>query len=169
MHAPRLEWPTIRMTVFGRAAPTAAEVVLTERLVSPNELVDGRFEAALDADARANGWSVTHLCRRTPEDERDYEELLKLSAEFGIAKATGTARALLERFLGGDFTEDLLFALGRAVREHDGHPVAEYALKAAEREVYRVWWRVRLGPPGVLALRNEAESWAGMTLDWIRP
>jgi hypothetical protein len=161
--------PNIRILVFGHASLTTGQTLLAEQLVSAGELVDGRFEAQLDARIREKGWWVTHLCRRTPEDAREYEDLLKIAAEFGMTKAARPARALLERFLAGEVTEGLLFALGRAVREGGGHPIAEYALKAAERDVYRVFWRVRLGPAGVHAVLGEAESWAEMTLDWTRP
>jgi hypothetical protein len=161
--------PDIRVLVFGHASPTTGQMLLAEQLVSAGELVDGRFEAQLDAHIREKGWCVTLLCRRTPEDAREYEDLLKIAAEFGMTKAAPPARALLGRFLTGEVTESLLFALGRAVREGVGHPIAECALKAAERDVYRVFWRVRLGPAGVHAVLGEAENWAEMTLDWTRP
>jgi len=159
-----LHTPDITVTIFGYASATAGQTVLAERRVTANELVDGQFEAELDALARENGWQVTHLCRRTPE----YQETLKLAAEFGMRKAVGPTRTLLERYLTGEVTESLLFALGRAVREGGGHPVAEYALQAAERDVYSVYWRVRLGP-SVYTVLDAAETWAGMALDWIRP
>jgi hypothetical protein len=153
MHAPTAEHAcNIKVTIFGHASTTAGQTVLAERLVTADELRDGRFEAALDADARAKGWEVTHLSRRTPEDQAAYEELLQLAAEYAIGKAKPHERALLERFLTGEVTEDLLLALGRTVGERAGHPVADFALKAAERDVYRVFWRTRLAPLGIHAL-----------------
>jgi hypothetical protein len=158
----------IRLTIFGYASPTSGHTALAERLVTADELADGRFEHLLDALATANGWRVTHVYRRTPADAQAYEETLKLAAELGVEKATGTSRALLERFLTGEVTESLVFALGRAVREGGGHPVTEYAIKAAERDAYRVFWRARLGVLGIHALRCEAETWANRALDWTR-
>jgi hypothetical protein len=160
--------PDIRVILFGYASPTSGQTFLDEHHVTAAELSDGRFEARVEAQAQENGWQVTHLYRRTPDDVREYEELLKLAVEFGIAKATAPIRALLERYLTGEVTQSLLFDLSQAVREGGGHPVAEYALKAAERDVYRVFWRAHVGPVGVHTLMCEAESWAGMALDWIR-
>jgi hypothetical protein len=160
--------PDITITVFGYASPASGQTVLAERCVTARALRDGSFAAELDARAGEEGWRVSHLCRRTPEDVEEYEELLKLAAEAGLAKAPPAARALLERFLTGEVAEDLLFAMGRAVREGGIHPSVELALKAAERDVYRVFWRVHLGPVGVHALLREAETWAGMALDWSR-
>jgi hypothetical protein len=160
--------PDIRVIIFGYASPTTGQAFLDEHHVTAAELFDGRFEARVEAQAQENGWQVTHLYRRTPEDVREYEELLKLAVELGIAKAAAPVRALLERFLSGEVTQSLLFALGHEVREGGGHPVEEYALRAAERDVYRVFWRAHVGPVGVHALMGEAETWATMALDWIR-
>jgi hypothetical protein len=155
----------IKMTVFGRETPGGPEAILCEQIVSSAALADGTFEAQLAARAAREGWVLTALCRRTARDQLAYEEKLKLAAEFGAEKARPVPRDLLVRFGRGEVTEDLVFALGRAVLER-AHPATEFALKAAERDVYRVWWRARLGPQGVLALLSEAETWAEMALDW---
>jgi hypothetical protein len=155
----------IKMTVLGRERPGAPEAILCEELLTAAALADGTFEAQLAARAAREGWVLTALCRRTPRDQLAYEEKLQLAAEFGAEKARPVPRDLLLRFGRGEVTEDLLFALGRAVLER-AHPATEFALKAAERDVYRVWWRARLGPRGVSALMSEAETWAEMALDW---
>jgi hypothetical protein len=160
--------PDIKVTVFGHTSTTTGQTVLAERLVTESELADGRFAAELDAHAAENGWYVTHLRWRTRADQAEYKDVIKRAAECGIANATGPVKVLLERFVAGEVSEGLLFALGRAAREGGSHPVAACALKAAERDVCRVWWLARLGPLGIDTLLREAETWAAMAIDGMR-